>query len=674
MRSSSGPTEGSRAGFAQQVRWVLVLAFATVAASPALASEPHERLCSALMRSEPSSAAVTDALGRGASPYLPCSVTKTQMRLRPSGLALYLATGGAAALVPGWLGPRAWEEHEETIAVPPLILASDARSRSSVELLLEAGAPLVTLDGAVAVSIEQGRLDWAEVLAELGAERSVRLIPTALLAPEPLERLLTMGPQLERARLDWDSCGALLAKHPEALPSLLAAGLPVTALDGAFRAAIDGDRFDQAADLAELGAERSLSGIPLSVLGDQERMARLVALRPDLSGIILLGQHVLSAHTTNREVFPQLIRAGLDPLMLGQAALAHRRHDELRALILVGLDPGLAPSSQWGRSLLEQASETGDREAVELLIEHGARTRSGGRAIPTAVQGGTLELVELLVEHGTDEHGREEAWLQVVRSAASTGDLAMVELALQPGRAGGSATFDEAIRTSIELRHPELITALVTASADPVASANRGLVHACRQGHLTAIPTLIRSGADLEHRVDEHGSTVLHLVSSQWYARGPRMVEALLEGGAEVDSADRHGQTALHRAAQADLVEVSESLLRAGASTSARDGDGQTPLGLAVRDQAWATAAVLTEGGAPVERWMVEEALASPGDPATLTATLVAFAQHPEIAGPRFWRRQLRTARRNHRSSTVIDALEAALESSRAIRGPAAST
>ena len=55
-------------------------------------------------------------------------------------------------------------------------------------------------------------------------------------------------------------------------------------------------------------------------------------------------------------------------------------------------------------------------------------------------------------------------------------------------------------------------------------------------------------------------------------------VEELIEAGAEVNSADGSGRTALMRATAAGVAEVVERLIKLGADTSPRDVGGWTAL------------------------------------------------------------------------------------------------
>ena len=74
-------------------------------------------------------------------------------------------------------------------------------------------------------------------------------------------------------------------------------------------------------------------------------------------------------------------------------------------------------------------------------------------------------------------------------------------------------------------------------------------------------------------------------------------VRSLIASGADINAAQVDGTTALHAAVEADRLDIAEVLLRAGATATRGDRYGVTPLYLAV--------AVLLKAGAAVARWSV---------------------------------------------------------------------
>lgn len=120
-----------------------------------------------------------------------------------------------------------------------------------------------------------------------------------------------------------------------------------------------------------------------------------------------------------------------------------------------------------------------------------------------------------------------------------------------------------------------------------------GLNAAAFHGHWRLCQFLLEQGAPAHHADPDTGETALHSALCHDDRTGrDRVLEVLLEAGADVRAATRPGQptgafmrdartrgeTALHRAALVGTPETLQLLLDAGASVEARDAHGDTPL------------------------------------------------------------------------------------------------
>ena len=109
---------------------------------------------------------------------------------------------------------------------------------------------------------------------------------------------------------------------------------------------------------------------------------------------------------------------------------------------------------------------------------------------------------------------------------------------------------------------------------------------------------LLRAGAQVD-TLDANGMTALHVAASNSSAT---VFNLLIRHSAFVDSPRSHdGRTALHFAAAAHLGDVTNRialLLEAGADPSAQDKQGWTPLHLATQQNSPEAAKVLLEHGA----------------------------------------------------------------------------
>jgi hypothetical protein len=102
------------------------------------------------------------------------------------------------------------------------------------------------------------------------------------------------------------------------------------------------------------------------------------------------------------------------------------------------------------------------------------------------------------------------------------------------------------------------------------------LWRAARLGQLPRVQRLLKLGADVSYRCNEHGTTALHQAVGNSHQD---VVQALLGADASVDDEDREGRTVLHFATSVDVV---EALIMAGADVDHENHEGKTPGRLAL--------------------------------------------------------------------------------------------
>jgi len=183
--------------------------------------------------------------------------------------------------------------------------------------------------------------------------------------------------------------------------------------------------------------------------------------------------------------------------------------------------PSAAEKARYGGLLA--AAANGDATQVKALVTRGdkpdVRDSYGRTPLHVAAYGRHHEAMRALVTAGANPNALEHDRYDIVTIAAVVNDVPTLKLALELG-----------------------------ASAKNITSRYDGtaLIAAAHLGHAEVVRTLIQAGAPLDH-INNLGWTAL-IESIVLGDGGPRHTEtlrALLEAGANVNLADRNGQTPL---------------------------------------------------------------------------------------------------------------------------------
>ena len=148
-----------------------------------------------------------------------------------------------------------------------------------------------------------------------------------------------------------------------------------------------------------------------------------------------------------------------------------------------------------------------------------------------------------------------------------------------------------------------LAVAIITA-----AETQSPLVDAVRRSDLAEVRALLRQGADVDS-AEEDGTTALHWAASQDDAAA---TDALLDAGASVSVRNRYGVTPLLLACTSGSLAIVERLLDAGADPNSALPEGETALMAAARAGKSDVVRLLASRGASVdarESWHQQTAL-----------------------------------------------------------------
>ena len=102
----------------------------------------------------------------------------------------------------------------------------------------------------------------------------------------------------------------------------------------------------------------------------------------------------------------------------------------------------------------------------------------------------------------------------------------------------------------------------------------------------------------------QNGDTAIHLASWKGHTR---VLEALLQNGANLDAVNLNGESALHEAGKYGQDACCKLLMKRGASLSCLNNDNHTPADLAQQNSHMATASLLAPDPQSVSKSRAEK-------------------------------------------------------------------
>jgi ankyrin repeat protein len=337
-------------------------------------------------------------------------------------------------------------------------------------------------------------------------------------------------------------------------------------------------------------------------------------------------------------------------------------YEAARSLLALRADPCVCDALM--RTPLHYAASRGEVELVDLLFRKGSAAidlvdGSGLVALTAALVKGHAAAAQRIAA----ERQFEAYALTPLQAAAQAGNVQAVS-ALLAARARVHETGDSSNKTPLALAaaggHGEVVEMLLRAGAEvnrPTKEPEEKPLHcAAAGGHVGVVQRLIAAGADVSKKVENHPWAYYHGLpvgplaaaalgghvevvrvllaagvsleirdadteEALAQGRSPRLdycgtllhcavkhrkfpvLQVLLDAGADVDSRDRVGNTALHRAALGEgrgSLDAVKLLIEAGADVNAVGLGQNTPLHVAVRSGNPAVVRALLEAGADV--------------------------------------------------------------------------
>lgn len=203
---------------------------------------------------------------------------------------------------------------------------------------------------------------------------------------------------------------------------------------------------------------------------------------------------------------------------------------------------GASDAAAESAARLLRAAATGETQQVVQLLQQGlpvnVRDTSGNTPLLLATDGDHRDVARVLIEAGADVNMKNRILDSPYLLAGAQGRLEILRMTLSHG-------------------------------AD-LKSTNRyggtALIPACERGHVEVVKALLQAGVDPNH-VNNLGWTGLleAILLSDGGARHQAIVRLLIDGGANVNLADRNGVTPLQHARHRNQDVIASMLVAAGA-------------------------------------------------------------------------------------------------------------
>jgi ankyrin repeat protein len=224
------------------------------------------------------------------------------------------------------------------------------------------------------------------------------------------------------------------------------------------------------------------------------------------------------------------------------------------------------------KTLLMLALESGNAEAVELLLSNGARLALAGEGSVLVQALNNLPLFETLLRHGANPDTPDAYGLAPIHYAVDTRNTAALLVLLEA-------------KADLGIRNPRCQTPLILATMD---------------ANLPMVESLVEAGAD-PNQWDKRGDTALHKAVRR---RNIQSVRFLLENGADPKVFNFKNMAPIHIAALNGQNKLVELFLEDPGQINLRNEADRTPFDYALNGHKSSTVRLLLRNGADIDRVM----------------------------------------------------------------------
>jgi ankyrin repeat protein len=198
-----------------------------------------------------------------------------------------------------------------------------------------------------------------------------------------------------------------------------------------------------------------------------------------------------------------------------------------------------------------------------------------------AAANGHTDVIRLLLENGANINQKGKYGQNALILASENGQEAAVRMLIEAGACINNEDGTTPIQVASERGHKGIVEMLIQAGADVNLCYESALYCASEGGHEDVVRTLILAGADVN--LEGRKGTALHAASYYYYPGRRKIVELLIDAGADVNKLAGEYGTALQAAVaggrdEPSTLEAVRILIRAGANANLVGGEYGTAL------------------------------------------------------------------------------------------------
>ena len=266
-----------------------------------------------------------------------------------------------------------------------------------------------------------------------------------------------------------------------------------------------------------------------------------------------------------------------------------------------------------GLNALHTAAENGHVKSLEVLVKLGAnidkRTDNTSTALFLASYRNYADAVKWLLDHEADIDAATDWGFTALLVAARNDNVEPMKVLLDAN--SNIEHVDQYGNTALAIAakygKTEAVNLLLKYDANTESKDHEGntaLMHAIKESltndDVEIVQILLKNGANVQHQNND-GLTPLMKTAGLLNGDAASIIENLLDQGAELDTADKQGRTALMHALNEASTQTRKVLIESGASLEAKNDLGDTALILAAGYSEPSAVEFLLEHGADIE-------------------------------------------------------------------------